>query len=416
MKIIKKILGNNLVKGSLILFIFMNFYNFLNFVFHSASSRLLGPKDYGILAALMSMIYIFSVFSTSIQTIISKFSTKLKEEEKIKNLFSISVKRFLIIGGGIFIIFILLSGIISSKLKIPVVLIILTGLILIISCLLPITRGILQGKKKFSALGGNFIIEGAIKVIGTVILILMGWKVYGAITAIILGLVIAFLCSLFNIKKILIVKRKNEKIKGLFLYSIPTLVSIACVSLFYSIDIILAKRFFSAEIVGIYAIISLLGKIIFFGTMPIAQAMFPITSEKYENKEKSGKILLKTLGIVLFISIIFIFVLYSFPKLIIEIFSGPKYLKLANLLPYTGIAMSLLALVNIFVFYNLSTNKKRFNYILIVFVIIEIILLNIFNSNVFQFIMAIIFTNIIMLISFSIESLFSNSYFKSEIN
>ena len=53
--------------------------------------------------------------------------------------------------------------------------------------------------------------------------------------------------------------------------------------LMYSLDIILAKRFFSAEDAGKYAVISMLGKMIFFGTAAIGKAMFPFTSENYES-------------------------------------------------------------------------------------------------------------------------------------
>jgi len=415
-KIIKRILGDSLVKGSLTLFILINFFNLLNFIFHSASSRLLGPKDYGILAALMGMIYIFSIFSNSIQTIVSKFSTKLKEGNKIKNLFSVSVNRFLILGISVFLILFIFSKILSSQLKIQTSLIIFTGMTIIFYCLLPITRGILQGTKRFATLGTNFIIEGTLKLIVAIMLILIGLKVYGAITAIILSLAIAFLFSLYNIKDILKVKREKGKVDGLFSYSIPTLVSIACVALFYSIDVILVKIFFDAETAGIYAIISILGKIIIFSTMPVAQAMFPITSEKHENNKNSKDILIKTLGIVFFISTIAVFIFYLFPELIIRIFSGPNYLKLAHLLVYTGIAMAFLSLVNIFVFYNLSTNREKFNYLLIGFVILEIILLSIFNSTIQQFIFVIILIHLFMLIVFCIESLLNNSYFKSEIN
>ena len=107
-------------------------------------------------------------------------------------------------------IFFIFSGMISSKLKIQVSFVILTGMTIFIYCLLPITRGILQGKKRFINLGINFVIEGALKLAGTIILIYVGWRVYGAITALIFGVVVAFLISLINIKDILKSKRTSN--------------------------------------------------------------------------------------------------------------------------------------------------------------------------------------------------------------
>jgi len=416
MKLIKNLWKSNLIKGSFILFLFINFYNFLNFVFHSVSSRMLGPADYGVLAALMGMIYMFSVLSSSIQTVVSKFTTKFKKPEKLKNLVSVSIKKFLLfVAVPAFISFIIIYIMFRNSLNIDDLLIVLIGSTIFLYTLLPITRGILQSEKRFASLGGNFVIEGVIKLIGTILFVWIGWQVYGAVTAIIISLIIAFLFSIASIKKTLKSKSKEGEVEGLFSYSLPTLISIACVAVFHSVDVILARMFFDEVTAGIYGVISLLGKIIFFATAPIAaQAMFPIACEKHENKENSRGILIKTLAMVGVLSIAGIFVLYLFPELIINIFSGPKYLSLAHLLIYPGIAMSLLALVNVFVFYNLSTDKKKFNYILIVFVVLEIILLSIFNSTINQFICVMILMKLFMIAVFSIESLFSNGYFKSK--
>ena len=93
---IKKFFKSELGKGSLILFITMNLFNFFNFLFHFSMGRLLGPSDYGILAALMSLIYIYNVPVEAIQNIISRYTSTFnlkKEEGKTKFLVNKSLKK-----------------------------------------------------------------------------------------------------------------------------------------------------------------------------------------------------------------------------------------------------------------------------------------------------------------------------------
>ena len=49
--------------------------------------------------------------------------------------------------------------------------------------------------------------------------------------------------------------------------------------------LILVKHFFSPHDAGIYAGLSLIGRVIFFFSAPIASVMFPVIVQKYARKE-----------------------------------------------------------------------------------------------------------------------------------
>ena len=85
----KKYLSSELGKGAIILFVTMNIFNVLNYLFHFAMARewMLGPEGYGTLAVLMSIIYIYGIPTEAIQNIITKLTSKLNvkhENKKIK--------------------------------------------------------------------------------------------------------------------------------------------------------------------------------------------------------------------------------------------------------------------------------------------------------------------------------------------
>ncbi len=392
---------DELVKGSLILFFMMNLYNFLNYIFHFSMARMLGPSDYGILAVLMSIIYIFSVPSEAIQNVITNYTSRLnikKEFGKVKFLIVKSLKRSFVISFIIFLIFIPVAFFLSSFLKIDFFLFLITGTLIFLIFSLPILRGSLQGGKKFISLGSNMIFEGFVKVFFSIFLVFIGWKVYGAISAVLISIFLAFLFGFFYIRDIIKIKKEETDFKGIYSYSIPFFVCILSIVLIYSLDIIFAKRFFSSEIAGKYAVASMLGKMIFFGTSAISKAMFPLSSESYENGKKTSFLLKRSLKIVFLISGIALLVFLFFPSLIIKILFGSAYIDVSGILFIIGFSITMLSFTNIIVLYGLSINKIRKNsFYLLIFVVLEIALFSIFHSSLLQFSLVFLMTNLLML-------------------
>ena len=88
---IKKILSDEMVKGGIVLFIMISIFNFLNYLFHFITARMLDPSQYGVLVTLMSIIYIITIPSEAIQTIVTKYTSnfyKYKQYGKIRTLFN----------------------------------------------------------------------------------------------------------------------------------------------------------------------------------------------------------------------------------------------------------------------------------------------------------------------------------------
>lgn len=379
----------DLLKGSFVLLILFGIYNFFNFVFQFSMARMLSVSDYGILAAIFSITYILTVFTESIQTIITKYSSSEKDEKKIKGILLKSLGKAGKLSAIIFILFLVAGVVLSPLLKIPYVLFGIAGLIVFGSILLPVTRGVMQGKKKFSALGINMISESVLKLILAVIFVFVGWRVYGALIGAVLGVSFSFILSLIPLKKILKEKEKKFKSDGIYNYARPAFFIMFVVMVFYSIDVIIAKIVFSNEIAGVYAIASVLGKILFWGSMPISKAMFAITSED-KNEKKNLNVFGNSLVVLIGILGFAILVFYLFPNLIVEIFSG-KILPMANsILFYLGVAFSLLSLANLVLLYKLSTAKVDRYPLLGIFVLLEIGLLFYFSGSVIEFSIALI--------------------------
>ncbi len=388
-KIKNLIFSNSLIGGSLILLLTINIFFILNYFFHFAMARMLSIEQYGILVALYSIIYITAIFSESIQLVISRYTTKEKDLGKVKNIIKRSSKKAFKISLYLFVFYLIIALFLSKILKIEYFLIALTGLIIFSSFLMPITRGVLQGKKRFNALGTNMIIESAFKLAFAVLLVFIGWAVYGAIVATLIGVYASLLLSFINIKDVTSQREKRTSTPGIYAYTAPTFVAILAIIIFYSIDVLIAKVFFSPEIAGYYAIISMISKVIFFGTQPISRAMFPISTD---SEAKKGRDNIFTASLLILLSLIFIalFVVYFFPGILIRIFSGRFIPEIESILIYPAIAISLISLTNLNILHKLSLGKTKGAYYLIFFVLIDILLLSYFSADLVQFSFAFI--------------------------
>ncbi len=398
----QKFSGDDLLKGGLILFILLNIFNFLNYFFQFSMARMLGPADYGVLAVLMSIIYIFSIPTEAIQNVITRYTSifnRKKEFGKIKFMLFKSLRKSFFASLLLFLLFLPLSYFLSIFLKIDFLVFAYLGLVIFFFFSLPIVRGVLQGEKKFSSLGVNLILDGLVKVSAAVSLVFLGWKVYGAISAILIGSLIAFLTAFFSLKDVLKVQKTGEEFKGIYFYSMPFFVSALSIFLIFSLDVIFARRFFPPEIAGKYAVAAMLGRIIFFGTFAISKAMFPIASEKHDSGDRNSYLLKKSLKIVGILSFLILLFYLFLPEIVISILFGSQYIEVSNILFILGLALTFLSFTNVIILYGLAIGKiKNSSFSFLIFSFIEIILFYVFHSSLLEYTVAFLVVNFIMLV------------------
>ncbi len=351
-------------------------------------ARLLSVADYGLLVALYSILYIFGILSESIQIVVMKYTAVQRGDGELKSFLKKFWHRLTKFSFLMFILYAVLAFFLSTILNIPFPLALFHGLLIFLIVFIPTTRGILQGRRKFTALGINMIVESIVKVVCAVLLVYAGWKVYGAIAATLLGMVASFALSMYLIKPILKAKEKQAKVEGIHAYYRPVLIIMFCIFLFYSLDVIIARIVFDAQTAGIYAIASTIGKIIFLGTQPISRALFPLTAESDTSKQKNREILKKALLLLLACIFIALVVLFLYPDLLVRLFTGKDLPDAHAIVLFTGIAASLLSITNLVLLYRVSRSQIKGYWYFISFVVIEAALLFFFSHNLIQFTLA----------------------------
>ena len=389
--------NRELLRGSAILLICFGAFNVFNLLFHLVMARTLSVAEYGILATLFSLIYIIGVFSESIQTVITKYSSEEQKKSRIKNIFLRAGRKAVFLGAGFYVVYLVIAILLSSLLDIEYALLAINGIVILFAFALPVVRGIMQGKKRFYALGTSVVSESVIKLVLSLMLVFLGFGVYGAVWGVVISSGLAIVLSIFLIRDFVNVKEERGEFDGIYSYAKPTFIVTLATILFYSIDVIIARMVFTPEVAGSYAIASVLGKIIFWGTAPVSKAMFPISSEQVK---KTGRGIFYNSVLIVGMLVCAGLVIYSaFPEIVVRIFSGENLPESASILLYLGLGNAVLAFSNLALLYKLSRGKIRNSPLLFVPVAIQAVLLYVFSSDITRFSIAFVLSSALFFIT-----------------
>ena len=378
--------STGLLGGSVLLLVTLNVANALHFAFHIAMARMLGPAGYGVLAALLAILYVLNVFAESVQTILARYASREPDPGRLHDL----LRRALRKGGGATLamtaVFLVAAVPLGSWLRIPYPLMALFSLSIIGVGMLPIHRGALQGWKRFRALGENMIWEVLAKLVVGVGLVWLGAREYGAVAGVSLGFCVAFALSRLPLRDVYRTPVSRAAAPDLYQYGLPVFVVTATVMGFYSLDVLLARAFFPDAVAGSYAVASFLAKAVLLGTAPVTKAMFPLSAEAADRLDGgSRRLLAGTLGILAACVTPVLIAFALIPGFLVRGMGGKSYQGAAELVLPLGIAMVLMAFSNALLLYRLSTGRLSFWAALPVLIPLEAAALAVFRASAVEF-------------------------------
>lgn len=417
---IKKNFSNPLFSGSLIMILGSTGVNFLNYLFHLTMARLFHPEYYGVLATLISLIGLLSIVPTSLGLVITKFVSSSKDERQIGEIVNFFQKKIIITGIFIFLLLSLSSSFVSSYLKIDnSSLVIISAAFFIFSIPSIFNRSVLQGLLKFRELVISMLTENIAKLFTAIFLVLIGLSIIGGISSLVVGSAMGWLVALVAVRKYPYSNNRGKgslSLKSMFFYSLPVTVQSLAFTSLYSTDVILVKHFFSSHQSGIYAATSLLSRIIFYGSSPIAQVMFPLVSSKQNRGEEYSQVFrlsfLATLMICLGVILIYLII----PKVLIFVSFGTEYLELSQLLFYFSIFMSLFSLSYLLVNFYLSLGKTKIALFPAVAAIFQVIGIYLYHDSLLAVVLVSLVNSLLLLIALMLSLAYVNIFFKPHTN
>ncbi|MCX6742153.1 MAG: oligosaccharide flippase family protein [Candidatus Pacearchaeota archaeon] len=405
---------HKVTKDAFTLLLFSAVAGVAGYLYYFILARVLSVEEYGLLYSIGSLLYILTVPQETIRTVVAIFTTKYsskKETGKIHQLMDFASKKIFLLSIVFFIIVLALTPLLISVLHTTFLPLAIISLLLLVAFLQPVGWGVFQGLGRFKELGINNSIETLIKLglaVALVFLLPINIRIFGALIAAPISAFLALLLGFWALKDIK--KAKKIKIKEkLGRYSFATLIIFGLITLMYSVDVIIARYFFSARVSGIYGGISLICKSLFFIATGIKRAMMPNLVKKNEEKQdKEVKSILKKVSLLMIMLFGgFLILSIFFPNQIVMVVLGKKFLSAAPYLKYMVMAMAFFSFANLMVYYNLSINqnKKMTIRVLASAFFLEVVLLLFFHETIQQFIQMMMIVNLALLIGLVVISL-----------
>ena len=415
-KRIKVLLMNPLFSGSLVMVIGTNIANFLAYIYHLVFGRILGPSLYSELAVVVSLTGLFFAMLSFFSLVTMKFVASGNEKQN-KILYTLLNKKYVIPVGILSFLVLVATPYLSEKLNISISVLMWMGPTVLFMYLYMIHAAFIQGKLRFKEAVSLNIIGILVRLFLGLFLYYLGFSLTGIVAGIMLSYVIVWVLG----KRMLGYHTVKEKIKSSALtknvlrYSVPVFVTTLSLSAFIAVDIVLVKYYFDPHVSGLYASLSTLGKIIFYGAIPVTFVMFPLVSKKAGKNESTIKLFVMSFIITLSIALGILAIFALFPNAVIGMLFGNEYLEVSSLLAFFGIFSLLYVLDYMIVNYYLSAGKTKAAYFVPFGVIAQIVGIVLLHDSIEGVITASIIATGILFIALGIYGLATSHYLRRNI-
>ena len=395
---------DSLYKNSALLFIAAMAGNFFQYLFQFFMGRNLSVADFGAMNALFSFTIITSVGTGTIGLVITKYIAGFKGKDEFGKIKGIILKssKYIIPAGIIVSILVFAarfqimdyykleseSSIIIISFSFP------------ISCILSLFLAAAIGMQRFNYIALSQILGPLSRIGSGALLVWLGFGLNGAILAPVVAGVTMILILSKVIKDIVRVKIESVKKhkKEMLLFCMPVAMSISFYAILTMVDMTLIKHYFSANIAGQYAAISVMGKSILYLPGAIVLVMFPMVAEAHTINKDTLLILKKALISTAFLCMAGIFIFFLFPDFLLRLISRGRYTGNVNLLWMFGLAMLPYALIGVINSFQIARHKISFVVALVIVTIVQVGLICMFHQSLEQVIYILLICGIVLVL------------------
>jgi len=385
-KFLKDLRANKFLSGSLVMVAGSNLYNIGQFAYHSITGRLLGKAVYGDFASVISLLGLVGIIQLALSLTVVRFIARERNQKEVNNLVKWMDYWSIRIGILLASVIVLASSQIAAFLKISDTraVILLAPIVFFFFATFTL-RSALQGMLEFTKYVYVLLVEQGFKLVISALLILWGLALFGATAGLLLGVVASFFLARYYLRRQLRAKKgKMPNLGPIIAFSLPVFVQGLALTAMYTTDLLLVKHFFNPAAAGVYASLTVLGRVVFFGVSPITQVMFPIVTKRHTDGEPYKKVLYASLLLVLAFSVAVTVFYLLVPEIPILVLYGEGFLEGATLLPWFGLFMGLLGLSNMMTQFYLSVGKPKVISWFVLAAAAQAVLIILFHTSLLQ--------------------------------
>ena len=379
-----KVFTKKVLTGGGILLASLMFSNLLNFIFNAYLGRVLSFEDFGLVTLINTLWYFATIFLGALGITITHriaYIGATSGKEKAAGFFMSTKKKSFFIAFGICFFWLISTPFVSHFFDTNnIIPLILFTPVILFGTLVSANRGFLQGNFYFIFLALITIIESLVKLLSTLVIVSLGFN-FWAYASIPISVTCAFIISQLIIsKKIKKIEKHNYRMPLRF-YVAAVLTGIATTA-FLSIDVFLVKHFLDPKGAGEYALLSLVGKMIYFFSSLLNIFIVPFASRDEGLKNNPNK----NFYTILFASTVLCLIAYIpiglFGNITVPILFGTKAFVIVPYLALYGGAIALYSVSSKIIVFHLSRHHYTFPIISFIFTFIMALGVIIYHQNI----------------------------------
>jgi O-antigen/teichoic acid export membrane protein len=298
-----KELKARIISGSVVLLSGSSLATAINLAYNMAVARFLGPKGFGHATAVYTLLTLASAVTLSFQITSAKVVAQQSSEDGRDAVYRDFHRAAWACGLLLGVLLVLFRQGISAYLNLPSTwLVVFLGIGAAFYVPLGSRRGYIQGVYGFRSLAKNLVLEGAVRLGGSLLMIVLGFGVVGVIAANAAAMAVAYLA----IAPKLVARKPNPLQLGTAFREISqALVFFSGQVLINNCDIVLVKHFFVAEQAGLYAAVALVGRVTFSFSSAVVNSMFPVVAGTGAEERRNMSLIATSLLLVLSVGCVF---------------------------------------------------------------------------------------------------------------
>jgi len=348
---------DRVLSGSVVLLTGMGLVTAINFAYNIAVARMLGPTGFGHTSAVYTLLILVSAVTLSFQILTAKIVAQQESPQARDVAYRVFHLRGWAAGILVGLLFLLFRRAVSDYLNLAdPILIMLLAIGTAFYVPLGARRGYIQGVCSFRTLALNFVLEGLVRLGGSLLLILLRLGVRGVIAANAAAVVTAYF---FASSRLSASTTSGINVPVAFREGLQAAVFFAGQVVINNCDIVVVKHFFPPESAGIYAAVAMVGRVVYAFSWAIVSSMFPIVAETRKRKQEDHGVLGISLVLVLAICLMCALSLWLAPGRIWTDLFGPLFAKagggaISSLMVLYAVSTGVYALSVVIIAYEMS--------------------------------------------------------------
>ena len=269
----------------------------INLTYNVAIARFLGPIGFGHATVVYTLLTILSAVTLSFQIISAKVVAQQGSPESKSAVYRAFHRSAWACGALAGVVLFFFQKAVSDYLNLPgsdLIAIIAIGAAFYIP--LGVRRGYIQGSYGFRRLATNMVLEGVVRLGGSMVMILLGRGVRGVIVANSAAIAISYLAifprlagrTANPLRQSYVVR---EMMQALNFFSGQLLIN--------NCGIVLVNHFLPAQEAGLYAAVAMVGRVIFTFSQAVVNSTFPLVAGTREEERRDLGVIATSLLMVL---------------------------------------------------------------------------------------------------------------------